>query len=174
MCISDRWRPSRNGGRTVAQPAATRQQLKASQRVAAARAQPTTRTLTSGVPAEVSVLGHLGHEAQQVQEHIIAVLSAGGVKLTEKAAGETLPPGSWGPIPSSEASGPSGRMRLQLKTVEQAALVHSLLHEKTIQRGSDVISLAVAVDEDLAEQAKNSRRGASRRPGPPQAAAASA
>jgi hypothetical protein len=155
-----RWRRSRNGGRTIAQPAATQRQMQASQRVATVSAAATKST------AEVVINGHLGHNGRQVVLQIIQVITDRGLVLQERC--ETTPSveGSWLAVASSTTSGPAGRLQLHLSSEEELSLVRNLLHDKAFQLGSDMVSLSVLDDTALASQAKNGRRGARSRANP--------
>jgi len=159
-----RWRRSRNGGRVIAQPAATQRQLQASHRVATAAAA-TQHT------AEVSVCGSVGHDGRQLALLIVEVLQGVGVQLAEAPSTATTASGMWQSITSCTAEGPSGRLRLHLSTASEAQLVRRTLHDRAFQHGPDLVSLAVFDDASLDAQTKNGRRGARRRAGPSAATA---
>ena len=161
-----RWRRSRNGGRVIAQPAATQRQLQASHRVATATAATATQHT-----AEVSVCGDVGHDGRQMELQIVELLRAVGVQLTEVPSTAVAAPGMWQSIPNCTAAGPSGRLRLHLATVAEVQLVRQTLHDKAFQHGPDLVSMAVNDDVSLDAQTKNGRRGARRRAGPSAAAA---
>ncbi len=63
-----RWRKSRNGGRTIAQPEATMRQMQASQRVA------TTCPARAMATADITINGDLGHNGRKIELQIIKVL----------------------------------------------------------------------------------------------------
>ena len=157
-----RWRKSRNGGRTVAQPAATQRQLQASRRVAAVSAVEAPPPI-----AEVVVQGSVGHSGRQVELQIIRVLEGLGMSLRELSAATPSEAGSWQSVAGDTSAGPSGRLRLHLSSDAELQTVRTALHDKAFQLGSDLISLTVSDDASLAQQAKNGRRGARRRAGPP-------
>jgi hypothetical protein len=163
-CITRiRWRKSRNGGRTIAQPAATARQVQATIRVE--KVCPVAAALS--IQAEVALHGNLGHDVRQVELQILRVLAGCGVVLQERAESAPVAPDSWQSIASDMSAGPSGRLRLCLSSPGQMALVRQALHDKAFQIGVDMITLVVHDDASLAQQAKNGRRGARRRAGPP-------
>jgi hypothetical protein len=160
-----RWRRSRNGGRTIAQPAATQRQMQASQRVA-------TAPPTAGpAVAEITINGNLGHNGRRIELQIIQVLSDLGLTLLERAASAPAAGGTWHSIEASTSSSPSGRLMVLLHTEAELDAVRLALHDRAFQLGGDMISLTVADDVALAMQAKNGRRGARSRASPPASAA---
>jgi hypothetical protein len=167
-CISRiRWRRSRHGGRVIAQPAATARQVQASVRAE----QICPVAAASAIQAEISLHGNLGHDLRQVELHILRVLEAKGVVLHEISETAAATPGSWQSVAADMSAGPSGRLKLCLASPEHMAMVRSTLHDKAFQVGVDMITMAVHDDSTLVAQAKNGRRGARRRAGPPEAAA---
>jgi hypothetical protein len=159
-CITRiRWRKSRNGGRTIAQPAATARQVQASIRVG--KAGPAAAAALPHL-AEVSLHGNLGHDVRQVELQILRVLEGHGIVLHELVEPAPTLPNSWQSVGSDMTSGPSGRLKLCLSSPEQMALVRSVLHDKAFQLGVDLVTLVVHDDASLAQQAKNGRRGARR------------
>jgi hypothetical protein len=159
-----RWRRSRNGGRTIAQPAATQRQLQASQRVAAAPAAlPPT--------ADITINGSLGFSGRHIELQIVKVLTDLGMSLVERAPTTPSTAGSWTSVAASTTTGPSGRLQVHLTSEAELAVLREALHDKAFQLGSDLVSLTVTDDANLAAQAKNGRRGARCRASPPGTAA---
>jgi hypothetical protein len=156
-----RWRKSRNGGRTIAQPAATQRQMKASHRVETTC--PAIRPLT----ADISINGNLGFNGRKIVLQIIQVLSDQGLDLQERADSAPSVIGSWLSVAASTTSGPSGRLQVHVASEEELEEVRRALHDKAFQLGSDLVSITVVDDEALAQQAKNGRRGARSRANPP-------
>jgi hypothetical protein len=160
-----RWRRSRNGGRTIAQPAATQRQMQASQRMA------TSSPATPPAVAEVVINGPLGHNGRLIELQIIKVITDLGLGLQEREATAPSAAGTWHSIAASTTSGPSGRLQLHLASEDELALVRDILHDKAFQLGSDMVSLSVLDDAALAAQTKNGRRGGRSRATPPGSAA---
>ena len=163
-CVSRlRWRRSRNGGRTIVQPAATSKQIQAAIRVER------TCPAMQAVPfqAEITLHGHVGHGVSQIHGQIMAVLGAQGLSLMQIGAAETLQPDTWQAIGADMAAGPSGRMRLCLSSAAEVAAVRGILHDKAFTMGPDTITMAVHDDDTLAMQAKNGRGGARQKVAPP-------
>jgi hypothetical protein len=160
-----RWRRSRNGGRTIAQPAATQRQMQASQRVA------TASPAAGPAVAEITINGNLGHNGRRIELQIIQVLADLGLALLERAATAPAAGGTWHSIEASTSSSPSGRLKVLLHTEAELDAVRLALHDRAFQLGGDMISLTVADDVALAMQAKNGRRGARSRASPPASAA---
>ncbi|CAK0820994.1 unnamed protein product [Prorocentrum cordatum] len=159
-----RWRRSRNGGRTIAQPEATQRQLQASRRMAMAPS-PSDRSQQ----AEVVVHGSMGYDPRQVELQVIQVLASNGVVLREGVATSTSTAGFWYSGAAPASSGAGGRLRLHLTSTEELGKVRDALHDKAFQLGSEMVSLTVSDDASLAEQAKNGRRGVRRQAAPPSA-----
>jgi hypothetical protein len=155
-----RWRRSRNGGRTIAQPAATQRQLQASQRMAA------PSPVAPKAIAEVLINGSLGHNGRLIELQVIKVLTNLGMHLQERAATTPSTAGTWQSIAASTSAGPSGRLQIHLASETQLAEVRASLHDKAFQLGSDMVSITVTDDAALAAQAKNGRRGVRNRATP--------
>jgi hypothetical protein len=155
-----RWRKSRNGGRTIAQPEATMRQMQASQRVA------TTCPARAMATADITINGDLGHNGRKIELQIIKVLSDLGLALQERVATAPSVAGSWLSVAASTSAGPSGRLQVHVASEEELAAVRLALHDRAFQLGCDMISLTIADDAALALQAKNGRRGARSRASP--------
>lgn len=151
-----RWRRSRNGGRTVAQPAATQRQMQAAHRVAGPQAP------HPSVLVDVAVQGPLGYDGQLVEQQLIGIVQASGISVARCSRGTASTPGSWTSVAAPLASGASGRLRLHVRDGAEAATIRALLHDKAFQLGSDLISMTVTDDLSQAAQAKNGRGGAGR------------
>ena len=152
-----RWRRSFNGGRTLAQPAATAQQLQqargARQGVGSSRRDTAVEIIPDG-PANFS--------PDALMAAIANLLRQKGLLLTQvDSPGATLP-GQWSPITSSTTGGPTGKMRLHLSSEAEVSLIHDTLHNKAFQAGNDTISLKV-------QGTPFRGRGARGRAGPPAA-----
>jgi hypothetical protein len=148
------WRRSRNGGRTIAQPAAPQRQLQASQQVAA------SPLGSSSLMAEVVINGILGHNGRLIELQVIKVLTDVGMDLQERDSTFPSSAGTWQSVVASTSSGPSGRLQLHLASEAELEAVRDLLHDKACQLGSDMVGLTVTDDAVLATQARNDRRGA--------------
>jgi hypothetical protein len=155
-----RWRRSRNGGRSIAQPAATQRQMQASQRVA------TAAPRASSAMADITINGSLGHNGRMIELQVIKVLTDRGLALQERAATAPSVAGSWLSVASSTSAGPSGRLQVHLASEEELEEVRLCLHDRAFQMGCDMISLTITDDTALALQAKNGRRGARSRASP--------
>lgn len=160
-----RWRRSRNGGRTIAQPAATQRQMQASHRVSG-----TSPTACPAV-ADITFNGNLGYNGRRIELQVIKILTDLGLALQERASTAPSAVGTWHSIAASTSSGPSGRLQVHLASEEEMEAVRLTLHDKAIQLGGDMVSLTVTDDAALALQAKNGRRGARSRASPSATAA---
>jgi len=148
-----KWRPSRNGGRVIAQPAATRQQVRAAQRHAS-QGEP-------NLQSDIRVLGILGHRTRPTLEHLVARLAAGGLPLQEAADRGPLPPMHWRPMAAATSRAPAPGFQVRVSEESQLTTIRSLLHEKSIQLGADMLTITVESEVELARQAKkNGPRGA--------------
>ena len=160
-----RWRKSRNGGRTIAQPEATMRQMQASQRVA------TTCPARVMATADITINGDLGYNGRKIELQVIQVLAAQGLALQERMASDPSSAGTWLSVAAATSAGPSGRLQVHVASEEELEAVRRTLHDRAFQLGSDLISLSVVDDAALARQAKNGRRGARSRAGPSDTAA---
>jgi hypothetical protein len=149
-----RWKPSRCGGRTFAQPAATGQQL------GAARREATRCTAVPGKPiqAMVQVRGPVGHDGGQVTSAIVECLRSQGVSLEMVSAVASLNANEWQTVVSYTSNSPTGTLRLAVMSEAEMRIVRDTLHERAIQLGSDLIAISVQDDAGALAQAKNGRR----------------
>ena len=154
-----RWRQSRNGGRMVAQPQATRPQMQATQHQARQEASISNPNVVS-----VQMLSRGVQDFRQLETSLVTHLAVQGLVLQEAVPGEAARPNTWVSMPSSSGQA-AGRMQLRLSTVAAAAQLVQMLHEKAIQVGADVVTLSITEERQLAAQAaKNGRRRAGNAP----------
>ena len=154
-----KWKPSRNGGRTIATPSATQVSLAATRRT---RGHPNAASLSSRT-VEVQALGELGREDAAVLRQLMTVtLATAGLSLAEtppdrgSRAGEFYHPASRG------EGAPPGRIRALLRSEAELRLCTAALHGQVIKVGQDLVGIHVQNDliqtEALAKNIHRRRR----------------
>ena len=160
-----RWRPSRLGGRVIAQPAATRRQLDACAREAARVAVPPGAAAPRQVQVQTSA--PVRYDGAAVVHGLLAHLASQGLSFSPAAELAPLQAGQWAALKDQLGDSVDGRLRLAVGSEAQARQVVELLHEKAIVIGSDVITVTASEDGLLQSASKNCRRGRRRGAAPP-------
>jgi hypothetical protein len=133
-----RWRKSCRGGRVIAQPAATGQQLAAARKQVRADKQ----QIELGM-IDISLAGTAAFDPQEVLQEIVKLISARVAPLTQVADHTVTTPGQWQAVELSTAAGPSGRLRAHMGSEALACAVRDLLHDKAFQAGESLVTLQV-------------------------------
>ena len=154
-----KWKPSRNGGRTVAAPSATQASLAATRRN---RGQPNLAALSTRT-VEVQALGELGREdADVLRQLMLHTLTTAGLTLSETPADRAPKAGEFYHPASRDAAAPPGRVRALLRSEAEVRLLHTTLHGQAIKVGQDLIGIQVQNDminsEALAKNIHRRRR----------------
>ena len=136
-----KWRPSRNGGRTVASPTATTTALTATRRMG-------TRHATQlDYAATISLQGEAGKEdgevLRQLMEHAV---TATGLRLQPATSPESPQLGEYVHLASVDPSAPPGRMRVLLREEADVRRLRAALGGQSIQVGHDYVGVRVAND----------------------------
>jgi len=150
-----RWRRSYQGGRTIAQPAATARQLAVSRRLAGQQKGDQRHV------AEISLAGPAGFDPDEVVNAIMLLVASKGLNLQEVSSTAITQPGNWQRVSTGASHGPAGRMLLHLQHPDHVAFVRSMLHERAFQAGADLITTLVQTEEE-----SFAGRGARNRAGP--------
>ena len=156
-----RWRASRMGGRTMAQPDLTSAQAGAIQREARRAALPSS----THAPREVviSAPGFAGFDGQELIALLLQHLAANGVHFQQGPSLGPLRGGQWRPEMDGMGAKPTGRLTIAVLRQEDAQTLKDLLDEKVINMGNAVVTLQVHEDSQAVQQAKNDRRARPRR-----------
>ena len=97
--------------------------------------------------AEIQVLGPMGYNPRNVIIDLMHVVSRQtGIDVTDASLLEDLPAASWRWLAATDPSAPPGRVRLQLESFSQVQAVVNAVHQRTIQFGTDWVSIEVQND----------------------------
>ena len=136
-----KWRPSRNGGRTVATPTATTAALAASRRHAH-KASSTMDYVTN-----VTISGEIGKEDREVMrllmDHLVTATNL-GIKETDYSRAPRT--GEYIHLASTDFTAPPGKVRILLNNSDEVRQVHAALHGQTIKAGNDAVGIVVEND----------------------------
>ena len=151
-----KWRPSRNGGRTIAQAEATSGQLAAQCREAtrsrAQRGEQFPRMIT------VRPRRELGRNAREAIQGIVNHLQRNGIALNEAGEGHALEDSQWRAV-RGRSDQLVGSMHIAIRDPDAAAQIVSMLHEKAIEVGQELVTIIAAEDRCTAQRSNNGGRG---------------
>ena len=158
-----RWRPSRNGGRVIAQASATNEQIAATEREANKARNPKS----NHIPRIVAVKTHRGwgRGAKEAAQIIVGHLAANGLKLSEGPEGRALEDGQWR-ASRNRNDNITGSISIAIRNQETARKIIELLHERAIEVGQDLVTIIATEDRKTLEGQTNGRRGGRRDPPP--------
>ena len=137
-----KWKPSKNGGRSVATPTATTTALTASRRRASNKGSPATDYVT-----ELAIKGEVGRADAEVLSKIMAhACKATGCNVKEASKSTAPKAGEYVHLASVDPTAPPGRLRLFLNSEEEVRKFYAALHGQTVQVGRDLIAIELAID----------------------------
>ena len=150
-----KWKPSRNGGRTIATPTATTAAL------AASRRQGNCVASSRDFFTDVAIQGEVGREDGEVMRLLMThLVRATGLDIKETDYSRDPKSGEFYHLASKDPISPPGRLRLYLRDQDEVRKVYAALHNQTVQVGQDYV--AITVSNDLVEGARvpgNGRQG---------------
>ena len=136
-----KWKPSKNGGRTIATPSNTSSALAAGKR----RGNKTHSTMDK--VADIIVKGELGKEDASVLKRILDhACNATGLDIKEAVDPNQPNAGEYVHVASRDAGAPAGRLRVLLKSVDEVRKVFVALHGQAIKVNEDSIGIEVVND----------------------------
>ena len=162
-----KWRPSRNGGRVTAQAEATAGQLAAQCR----ESNRARKQRADQFPILIIIRPHreLGRNAREAIQGILSHLQRNGIALNEACDGNALEDSQWRAV-RGRSDQLVGSMHIAIRDPSAAAQVVSMLHEKAIEVGHELVTIIAAEDGCTAQRSKNGGRGGRPRTPPPTSA----
>ena len=107
-------------------------------------------------------MGSLGYDPAQVIGMIMRVMTEQtGVQMEEAMSQEAMAPGRWRRVAADDPTADPSRVRLYMRTAADGEKVQTLLQERAVQVGSDLVTLRFT--EVAAPRRQGNRRGGGRR-----------
>lgn len=136
-----RHRPSQGGGRILAAPEATAQQLGVSRRAAR---RPKAADESAFTDVAISLRGGLGAEPLDAVRRLMAVVATkAGVAFRENDASPTPEAGSWTWDARFNPEAPPGRVRVRLADARQVQTMAEEVQGRAVQVGADLVAIEI-------------------------------
>ena len=158
FCIKLRWKPSQ-GGRTFASPSATSAALTANRRLGK------NGICQLDYATSITILGEIGkedgHVLYQLMDYVVNnALAESGLKDLRKAANPDKPKlGEYLHLASVDPSAPPGKLQVFCTCEAEVADLRRLLHEKTLQCGTEYLGITVTNDVLAAKAVPKRKNG---------------